>query len=630
MKKVILFSIFLFAFQKNYAQNKLIITNSSSATATNITGSLSGNVVYLDVVDPTQDAEISVDILTGGVSALASYSINGNDLYLDGNGIDIIEIQSNVSTTAAGNRKVTIVNAGLVHFQGGCFSSSGGYVDLIIGNESVGIADVGECQFSVVPNLNNGIFKIIAGTIDIDVNIIFPAYSSTRFSQCKTQTWDIDQTTGVVTFQTFVPHEGDKMICSPMSNGFTNVSASVSSGSVTIDKTKLYTYDATDGNWDFSPSLTDDGIGYFGFVGSGSNTTGEFLSVDECVVGVTGTPNVAHIHSLGYYNNQASTGSGAGWNLIGNPFPASLDWSTVTLTNVNDAIYVWNPETNLYNYYVSGTQPSGTYFSNSSIIIRDIPPMQSFWVQATQSGATISTTSEDNTSTTLSTTVYKSFPDNLILSIENNSDSLLQDALWIKNVANTSLEFEGNEDAWKFKNPNKPSIYTTDSLEEGIAINSIDLSSYHYIPFTIETHLGGTYTLDLEEVVVNPNAYQVYLLDTELNTTHDFSSGVATISLDSATVYDDRFALFATTSSTVGLDDLNPELDWTAVATSEGISVSLDQLSVQYELIDINGRTLSKGGFDYSTFIPVESAGVKILRVWCAEGSSVKKFNVIK
>jgi hypothetical protein len=301
------------------------------------------------------------------------------------------------------------------------------------------------------------------------------------------------------------------------------------------------------------------------------------------------------------------------------------------LTDVNNAIYIWDPSNDTYDYWVNGVSaPSGS-LAGSSISNGLVAPMQSFWIQATSSSATIGQiTSEDNTSMKSTTSVYKTAPDNLILVLQNSVDSSMYDVSWIKNMTNTSIEFEGDEDAWKYKNPNKPSIYTTDSLDEGMAINSVDLANHHYIPFTIETYLGGTYTLNLEKVVVNPNAYQVYLLDTELNTTHDFSSGAATLSLDSAAIYDDRFALFATTSSTVGLDELNPTLDWKAISTKDGILVSLDQSDVQYELIDINGRTLSKGGFDLSTFIPVERAGVKILRVWCAEGSAVKKFNVIK
>lgn len=402
-----------------------------------------------------------------------------------------------------------------------------------------------------------------------------------------------------------------------------------------MNTSNLYYFNASTASWVTSPSsstLTTAGKGFFGWVGSGTNTTGQFLASSPAVISVTGDPNESFTYSLGYTTTVASGASGSGWNLLANPFPAPLNWVDMSslLTDVNNAIYIWDPSDETYDYYVNGVSaPTGSLAGGS--ISGYVAPMQSFWVQATSSSASIGQiTSEDNTSIKQNPSVYKTAPDNLILVLQNTGDSSMYDVSWIKNVTNTSLAFEGAEDAWKYKNPNKPSIYTTDSLDEGMAINSIDLANHHYIPFTIETYLGGTYTLNLEEVVTNPNAYQVYLLDTELNTTHDFSSGAATLSLDSATIYDDRFALFATTSSTVGLDELNPALDWTTVTSSEGISVSLEQESVQYELIDINGRTLSKGGFDYSTFIPVESTGVKILRVWCAEGSAVKKFNVIK
>jgi len=560
----------------------------------------------------------------------------GDDLIIDGNGISQIIMESDVTEASAAGRTITITNTAKVHFNGGAFKSTGSNrpLTIVIGEDAMTSSGVSVLEFDEEPALNGGIYRIAAGTIIDDVGVTFPSNAS-GYSKVKYTTWSASSSS-TPTFQTYVPNDGDKMICSPTDDGFTSVSAkNTSGGSVSINTSYLYHFTASTASWATSPSsatLTTPGIGFFGWVGSGTNTTGQFLASSPAIISVTGDPNESFTYSLGYTTTVASGASGSGWNLLANPFPAPLNWVGMSslLTDVNNAIYIWDPSDNTYDYYVNGVSaPTGSLAGGS--ISGYVAPMQSFWVQATSGSASIGQiTSEDNTTIKQNPSVYKTAPDNLILVLQNTGDSSMYDVSWIKNVSNTSIEFEGTEDAWKYKNPNKPNIYFTDSLNEGIAINSIDLSNYHYIPFTIETHMGGSYTLDLEKVVVNPNAYQVYLLDTELNTTHDFSSGVATLSLDSATIYDDRFALFATTSSTVGLNDLNPSLDWTAVANSEGISVSLDQLSVQYELIDINGRTLSKGDFDYGTFIPVESAGVKILRVWCAEGSAVKKFNVIK
>jgi hypothetical protein len=608
-------------------------SNLNSAAYSNVTTSTTNNTVTVEVINNSVSASISRVILEGG----GNYISPGDDLIIDGKGIPQIVMNADVTENTSSGRTITLTNTGKVHFNSGVFTSSGsnGPINIVIGEDGMSSSGVGTLEFDKEPSLNGGIYRIAAGTIIDDVGVTFPS-NANGHSKVKYTTWSASSN-GTPTFQTYVPNDGDKMICSPTDNGFTTVSATnTSGGSITINTSNLYYFNASTASWSTSPSsstLTTAGKGFFGWVGSGTNTTGQFLASSPAIISVTGDPNESFTYSLGYTTTVATGASGSGWNLLANPFPATLNWFGMSslLTDVNNAIYLWDPSDNTYDYWVNGVSaPSGS-LAGGSISNGLVAPMQSFWVQATSVSASIGQiTSEDNSSMKNTASVYKTAPDNLILVLQNTGDSSMYDVSWIKNVTNTSLEFEGAEDAWKYKNPNKPSIYTTDSLDEGMAINSIDLTNHHYIPFTIETYLGGTYTLNLEEVVTNPNAYQVYLLDTELNTTHDFSSGAATLSLDSATIYDNRFALFTTTSSTVGLDDLNPALDWTTVTTSEGISVSVEQESVQYELIDINGRTLNQGGFDYNTFIPVESAGVKILRIWCAEGSAVKKFNVIK
>jgi len=648
MKKIIFFVLSLFSFFTIKGQTLTISSialttdgaslaadsaNWNPAAYSNLNWPKSvGGVVTIKVKDPNSASSISTTVL----QVLGNSVSSSDDLIIDGNGNTSIVMNADVNHSSPYDRTITLTNTAKVHFNSGVFNSSGsnGKINIVIGEDAMSSSGVGTLEFDDEPSLNGGIYRIAAGTIIDDVGVTFPANAS-GYSKVKYTTYSASLSSKP-TFQTYVPNDGDKMICSPMDDGFTSVSAKNTSGStISINTSNLYHFTASTASWATSPSsvtLATPGIGYFGWVGTGTNTTGQFLASSPAIISVTGDPNESFTYSLGYTTTVASGASGSGWNLLANPFPAPLNWVGMSslLTDVNNAIYIWDPADETYDYYVNGVNaPTGSLAGGS--ISGYVAPMQSFWVQATSSSASIGQiTSEDNTSMKQNPSVYKTAPDNLILVLQNTGDSSMYDVSWIKNMTNTSIEFEGDEDAWKYKNPNKPSIYTTDSLDEGMAINSVDLANHHYIPFTIETYLGGTYTLNLEKVVVNPNAYQVYLLDTELNTTHDFSSGAATLSLDSAAIYDDRFALFATTSSTVGLDELNPTLDWKAISTRDGILVSLDQSDVQYELIDINGRSLNKGVFDYNTVIPVESTGTKILSVWCAEGNAMKKFNVIK
>lgn len=68
----------------------------------------------------------------------------------------------------------------------------------------------------------------------------------------------------------------------------------------------------------------------------------------------------------------------SGWNLVGNPFGASLDWedgANWTKTNIDHTIYVWDPEDEEYKTWNSATQ-TGTLASGL------IAPFQAFWVKA--------------------------------------------------------------------------------------------------------------------------------------------------------------------------------------------------------------------------------------------------------
>ncbi len=80
------------------------------------------------------------------------------------------------------------------------------------------------------------------------------------------------------------------------------------------------------------------------------------------------------------YNNKAE--SNDGFNLIGNPYPSSIDWelsggtgSAIALTNINPTIYILDPVTKNYGTYTKG----GVYTGNA---IRYIASGQGFFVKA--------------------------------------------------------------------------------------------------------------------------------------------------------------------------------------------------------------------------------------------------------
>ena len=590
--------------------------------------------VTIMVNDKTINATLGTTVLAVGGNGYSS----GDDLIIDGNGISEIIMESDVAEASASGRTITLTNTGKVHFKNGAFKSSGGNgaITLVIGEDGLSASGVGTLEFDTEPQLNGGIYRIAAGTIIDNIGVTFPAIDATTYSQVKYTTWSTNLNV-TPTFQTYVPNDGDKMICSPTDDGFKTVSAKDGSGTaVTLTKSNLYSFDASTGNWATSPStdlLESPGKGFAGFVGSGSNTTGTFLASSPSIVSFAGTPNATHTPSLDNATTVATGGSGDGWNLIGNPFPATLDWSKVnlSLTDVNNAIYIWNPSTEKYNYYVNGVSaPTGSYAGST---ITNVPPMQSFWVQANGSSPAIGAlSSATHTTFKSSPTVYKTMPDNIIIKLSNHTDSTDQDAFWLKNTANTSLSFEGAEDAWKYKNPNSTNVYTTDTAGEAIAINSIDLASNNYIPFTIEASSTASFKVEVEEVISSSTAYQIYLLDLDNSDSYNLKTAPVNLSLDSGVVYNDRFALFVTTSSTVGMEDiLKPELDWTANVVSGGIKVTTDYDYVEYELLDLSGRQLSKGTFSYESVIPYQSTnGTMILTINTINGTGVKKIAVQK
>ncbi len=78
----------------------------------------------------------------------------------------------------------------------------------------------------------------------------------------------------------------------------------------------------------------------------------------------------------------------AGYNLIGNPYPSSVNWDhpAILKDHVENAIYFWNPELDGYSSYINGVG------NNPETTDSIIPAMQGFFVRVDEPGQTGSVT----------------------------------------------------------------------------------------------------------------------------------------------------------------------------------------------------------------------------------------------
>lgn len=139
--------------------------------------------------------------------------------------------------------------------------------------------------------------------------------------------------------------------------------------------TSVYKYDETlnSGNG-YIAATTDTEVmqpGQGWHVWCGDTITG----TEPFVFDFRGVPNQGDIAMSVTYTN-TGVPSEDGFNLVGNPYPSTIDWDDPdwTKTNMANAVYIQNPDNQQYATYVAGASTNGGS--------RYIASQQSFWVQA--------------------------------------------------------------------------------------------------------------------------------------------------------------------------------------------------------------------------------------------------------
>jgi PKD repeat protein len=197
----------------------------------------------------------------------------------------------------------------------------------------------------------------------------------------------------------------------------------------------------------------ESGKGYFVYFNPGPST-----------VEMRGAFNRGEISiPLSYTPSELGAGND-GWNLISNPYPASIDWdssSGLSIGGVNGAIYAYDPNSGQYSSYVNGV-------SIGSLTSR-IASGQAFWVQANPSIFLQNITFQEAAKTTLEGVFMRNneVSTQALVRIELQANGRSDEAVFGFNDQAT-MNFDAPFDAYKFYAPDAsiPSIAIVNNPEE--------------------------------------------------------------------------------------------------------------------------------------------------------------------
>lgn len=216
-----------------------------------------------------------------------------------------------------------------------------------------------------------------------------------------------------------------------------------------------------------------------------SNAIGTLIytSSGATTVSVTGTPEFDDIA-------KSVTSNNAGWNLVANPYPSTINWSAFTALNSNITGNIW------YAY----SADAANYISSSS----NIPHSQGFWINS--SSSTNLNFSVSETVASQANFIKSTNGINLPLRLKLTSDvNTYYDFAYLSTGPNYSNNFESNADALKLFTPYpdyNANIYFLDNQGNNLDRSWINnnISEDIYFDVKIGQFATGNYTIQFQNL----------------------------------------------------------------------------------------------------------------------------------
>jgi len=318
-------------------------------------------------------------------------------------------------------------------------------------------------------------------------------------------------------------------------------------------------------------------------------------------VSITGSLNTGDITVQNL--NFTSGTSWEGYNLIGNPYTASVDWNVIQNNlpaTIDQAIYYWDVENDQYIYYNNGSGTASRY----------IPAGQAFFIHITADNQEITFT-EDSRVADNSNIYYKSdkgktfdnyLPETKIqtnqLIVETSTSYNKTDKVFLKFHEKATSDYDGQFDAIKFYSNNAEiadAWLTFQSTEYSINTLPLDMLNGRY-DMTIRFGKQESYSLTFDGIDSFDEDQPINLYDKTTSKYYDLRKHHKLNFYNSYGVMEDRFQLVF--SPDVGItEDIDSE-NW--LIYSDGGSLNIkntfsnnDTETFAYQIYTTDGKLIA-------------------------------------
>lgn len=199
-----------------------------------------------------------------------------------------------------------------------------------------------------------------------------------------------------------------------------------------------------------------------------------------------------------------------GWNLLGNPYASPVDWLHPTAwdkSDINDAVYIWDPQNNNYTIFLGGSNPTGINGGTQYV-----PAGQGFWVQAVNDG-TVSVSNPVRVGIAEGTPgFYKKSENEIRIYAHGNGYT---DESLLRTINGSTYGFDRNMDASKLlsRHDSVPQIYYSLS-DNSVAINTIpEISDSLILDLNFVCGTSGWFDLEFDF----QGSHELYLFDRNEN-----------------------------------------------------------------------------------------------------------------